>query len=82
MGIPRGSFAPDHRSHCLGLIDRAEKCPPHRRIMEGRMQIVEAQDAHGCRILGNHGDIAVAGERLELIGWRNLEVDPENETAG
>jgi hypothetical protein len=49
--VPERLIGAGDRSHCLGLIDRAEQCPPYRWIIERRMQMVEAQDAHGCRIL-------------------------------
>jgi len=62
--MPKSAIGAGNRCHRVGLVDRAEQCPPHRHVIEGRMQVVEAQDTHRCRIMGNHGDIAVAGESL------------------
>ena len=59
-------------SHSFGLVDRAEQRLSHRRVIEGRMQMVEAYCAHGCGVLGDNRDVAITGERLNLIGERNL----------
>ena len=68
--MPERAIGAGDRGHRLGLVDRAEQCPPYRDIIEGRMQMVEARDAHGRRKVGNHRDVAVAGERLGLWSLR------------
>jgi hypothetical protein len=50
----------------------SEQRAPHRHITEWRVQMVEAQNAHRGRILGNHGDIAIAGKLLNEITGRQL----------
>jgi hypothetical protein len=70
--MPERAIGAGDRGHCLGLVDRTEQCLAHRHIVEGRMQMVEAQDAHGCRKLGDDSDVAITGERLDLVGERDL----------
>ena len=70
--MPECPIGAGDRGHCLSLIDSAEQCSPHRHIIKGRKQMVEAQDARGRRILGNYSNIAVAGERLDLVVERHL----------
>src|ERR1700736_6163261 len=36
------------------------------------MQMVEAQNAHRCRVMGNHRYVAIAGEPLGLVVERDL----------
>jgi hypothetical protein len=68
--MPKRAIGAGHRRHCLGLVDRAEQRPPHRHIIKRRMQMIEAQDAHGRCILGNDSEIPVAGKLLQQIGGR------------
>ena len=70
--MPELAIGARHRSHCLGLIDRAEQRLAHPHIIERRMQMVEAQDAHGRCKVRNHRDVAVARKGLGLIVQRHL----------
>ena len=70
--MPERAIGAGHCGHCLGLIDHTKQCLPHCHVIERWMQMVEAQDAHGGCILQNHRDIGVMGERLDLIGERDL----------
>jgi hypothetical protein len=58
--VPELAIGANDRSHCLGVIDRAERRLAHPHIIEGRMQMVETQDAHGRREMRNHGNVALA----------------------
>ena len=70
--MPERAIGAGRRGHRLCLVDRAEQCPPHRCVIERRMQMVETQKAYRSRILGNHRDIAVAGDRLDEVTTRHF----------
>jgi hypothetical protein len=78
--VPKSPIGTGDRSHCLGLIDRAEQCPSHCYIIKGRMQMVEAQAAHRGVKLGNDSDIAIPGKLLQQIARRQFP--PIDLTAG
>src|SRR5690606_41456089 len=43
IGAPEAAVRTEARGHIGGLVERAEHGPPDRRIVEGRLQVVEAR---------------------------------------
>ena len=59
--VPQRRIGSDHRLHVIGLLDRMHHRPPHGRIIERRLQLIEP---HRRDVPGRYGDID-----LQLSGF-------------
>ena len=70
--IAVGRVLAGQRDHRLILVDRGEQRAPHRRVVEWRIELVEAQNAHGRHVMRDACHIAVARNLREQIARRRL----------
>ena len=68
-------------NHPLGLIDGTECGTPNSSIVEWRIQMIEPQNAHGRRIVGNDRQISVTGERLDGVAKHYFPTSQSRQSA-
>ena len=71
---PEASVGACHGTHDVVLPHRAKQGATDRRVVERRMQVVEAHDANRASRLGRaHGNRRIAFQQRHLVGIRRLQ---------